>query len=122
MDDICTIYYQNMGCWPSQYCNQTEIMKNANRIQGNERTSHCAGFSIKHATHPRFKIKVDMEPSDNDDITEVIRVHVDWGNKSKTPPLNFPREVLKTICTSSIYWITTYWWENRYALYRKWLH
>ena len=97
LDEICTVYYQNMGCWPSSFCNETDLMKNANRIQGNVRAVSHSGFSIKHATHPRFKLKVTIEPSDNDDVTEVVSVHVDWGNKSKTPLLNFPREVLKKI-------------------------
>ena len=97
VDEICTVYYQNMGCWPSSFCNETDLMKNANRIQGNVRAVSHSGFSIKHATHPRFKLKVTIEPSDNDDVTEVVSVHVDWGTKSKTPILNFPREVLKKI-------------------------
>ena len=35
VDEISTIYYQNMDYWPSTYCNETDIMLNANKIQTN---------------------------------------------------------------------------------------
>ena len=81
VDEICTVYDQNMGCWPSSFFNEIDLMKNTNRIQGNVRTASHSGFSIKHATHPRFKLKVTIEPSDNDAVTEVVSVYVDWGTK-----------------------------------------
>ena len=68
-DDVCTL------------CNiKTWVVGHHHSVM-NQRIISQSGFSIKNATYPRFKLKVTIEPSDNDDDTEVVSVHVDWGTK-----------------------------------------
>ena len=95
VDEISIVYYQIMGYWPSPYCNETDIMLNTNRIQTN--TINCETNVSRSRIKPRFKLVVHIEDSDTDDITEAVEVHVDWGDQSRTPLLNYPREILLKI-------------------------
>ena len=52
---------------------------------------------IRSTFKPRFKLKVNIESNHNGDVTEITHVHLDWGGQSKTPLLNFLREILKQI-------------------------
>lgn len=45
----------------------------------------------------QFKLNLIIEFTDSGDITEIIQVHIDWGGKSRTPMLNFSREILLKI-------------------------
>ena len=63
-----------MCYWPSTYCNETDIMINANRIQRNtiDGDTNVSRSRIK----PRFKLIVQIYNNDIDDITEVVEVHI----------------------------------------------
>ena len=57
VDHISTIYYQNNGRWVSKYCNETDIMMNANKLQ------HNASSVVTHkkkASRPRFRLNVKL--------------------------------------------------------------
>ena len=86
-----------MGYWPSTYWNETDIMLNANMIQTN--TIDGGIHVFRGRIKSRFKLVVQIDNSDIDDITEVVEVHVDWGGKSRTPLLNYPREILLNIAS-----------------------
>lgn len=74
--DIYTVYYQTWVVSCHHYVIK-QIMEKTNRIQCNERQMRQSDFSTKHATHPRFKLKVTIEPGDNDDVTEKAALYVD---------------------------------------------
>ena len=41
---------------------------------------------------PRFNLICDIEYGDNNDyVTDEVSVRIDWGGKSKTPLMTFPR-------------------------------
>ena len=97
VDEISTVYYQNVGDWPSTYCNKADIMLNANKIQTNKINGET---SVPRARiKPRFKLIIQIDNSDIDDITAVVEIHVEWGGQSRTPLLNYPREILLKIAS-----------------------
>ena len=78
------------------FCNETDIIHNANRIQPRN------NGSITHNTvknrRPRYILTCDVTSNEHDDqIPEEINVHIDWGGQAKTPCDNFPRDVLQKL-------------------------
>ena len=94
VDQVSTVYHDTSGDWPSTFCNETDIMTGANRIQpmtnnnGNNLVSH-------NVAKPRYKLSVDIENIDNDNVAEISNMYVDWGGQAKTPLHNFPNAILK---------------------------
>lgn len=83
VDHILIAYYDNIGYWPSDYCNKPDIMLNVNRIHTctNERLVNYLRSKLK----PRFKLNVTINTSDNNIDTEVVHMYVDWGGQSTSP-------------------------------------
>ena len=99
VDQISTIYFQNYGNLPSQYCNESDLMINANRLQHHPSNS-CnkrSTSSVNRISRPRFILKATFEDTDNENEIRNINVKVDWGGITRTPVLNFPHELLKRI-------------------------
>ena len=74
VDHIYSIYYQNNGRWISKYCNQTDIVMNANKSQHN--VSPVVKYKTK-ASRPRFSLNVKIEWFDVQDIPKVVQLYVD---------------------------------------------
>ena len=95
IDNASNIFQRNKGYWPSEYCNDTDIAANANRIQTTNSRAN-KGVSDK----PRYKLICSMEHNENDsNIAEEINVHIDWGGQSKTPVRSYPEQLLKTVAS-----------------------
>ena len=61
IDNASNIFQRNKGYWPSEYCNDTDIAANANRIQTTNSRAN-KGVSDK----PRYKLVCSMEHNEND--------------------------------------------------------
>ena len=96
VDQVSSVYHNNMGSWPSTFCNETDIALNANRQQ-TQAHNNTELTNTRESLYPRFKMKVNIEYNDNDVVGENVNVHIDWGGDSKTPLLNFPNEILKKV-------------------------
>ena len=82
--------------WLLQFCNETDITKNTNRIQHS--TNINTNMNSRVESKPRFNLIYNIEYGDNDDdMTEEVNVHIDWGGQSKTTLMNLPRELLKKV-------------------------
>lgn len=51
----------------------------------------------RNRNKPRFKLVVQIQYRDIDNITEVVEIQVDWGGKSRTSLLKYPREILLNV-------------------------
>ena len=114
VDHLSTIYHQNNGRQVPQYCNEIDIMMNANKLQ------HSINPTVKHQTkesRPRFRSNVKIELSDVQEIPEVIQFHVDQGDISRTPLLSFSKRNIKKYCTLFVPWVTIYWWQVVFNFY-----
>ena len=85
VDQVSSIYYRNMGKWPSSYCNDTDIANNYVDVE-----------VATESSLSRYRMKVTFEDnSDNQEGTmDKISVVIDWGGPNKTPLLSYPRQLL----------------------------
>ena len=97
VDQVSTVYHNNMGSWPSSFCNETDIALNANRQQTSLNTIELT--NTRESLNPRFKMIVTIDQNDNVIVGETVNVNIDWGGDSKIPLLNFPNEILKKVAT-----------------------
>ena len=96
IDQVSNVYFQRNGFWPSSYCNETDIMDNANRIQ--PRNNMFRASNTVSSTRPRYILTCDVTSNEHDEnLAEEIDVNIDWGGQSKTPYQNFPRDVLQKL-------------------------
>ena len=92
IDNASIIFESNKGYWPSEYCNDTDIAVNANRIQ-NENIVRKEVSDI-----PRYKLVCSLEPNEHDNaLMEEVNVHINWGGQAKTPVRSYPEQLLKTV-------------------------
>ena len=84
VDDASDIFQQNKGYWPSEFCSDTDIVQNVNRIKSN--TSRTQNDGNHSGDKRRFKILCSIEANVNNEIVaEEINVYIDWGGQSRTP-------------------------------------
>ena len=85
VDQVSTIYYRNMGKWPSKYCNDTDIVNDC-----------MAPVANADSSDSRYKMNVEFEyEADNPNINQdTFTVTLDWGGPTKTPMVSYPREML----------------------------
>ena len=96
-DHVSIVYHDNSGDWPSMFCNETDIMASDNRVQ--LMTNNNGNSLVRHnVAKPRYMLSVEIENIENDNVAEIISMHVDWGGQSKTPLPNFPNDLLKIVC------------------------
>ena len=96
IDNASNIFQQNKGYWPSEFCNDTDISENANRIQNNCIETHNSNNGV--SDKPRYKLVCCIEYNETDTgIEENVNVHIDWGGQSKTPIKSYPSELLKKV-------------------------
>ena len=65
IDDISTVYHINQGSSVSQFCNETDNTRNANRIQHS--TSISTYINSRDGSKPIFNLICDIEYGDSDD-------------------------------------------------------
>ena len=93
VNQASTIYYQNIGSWPSEFCNEIDLMYSPEESTNNRSIPK----NLKNR-HPRFHIKATIENEVNDEtIDKIVNVDIDWGTKTQTPLFSFPRDLLKKI-------------------------
>ena len=98
VDQASNVYFVNKGHWPSSFCNDTDIALHAKRIQTNNVTNRNVVRSVK--VNPRFKLICNIEDNDHDNnMSEDVNVHIDWGGKSKTPVKSYPTHLLKLVAS-----------------------
>ena len=96
IDQVSNVYYERNGYWPSSYCNETDIMVNANRIQPRQNISRASNTVCN--TRPRYTLTCNVISNEHDvNLAEEIDVNIDWGGQSKTPYQNFPNDVLQKL-------------------------
>ena len=62
-------------------------------------TNYSGNSLVRHnVAKPRYRLSVEIENIENDNVAEIISMHVDWGGQSKTPLHNFPNDILKKVC------------------------
>ena len=85
VDQVSTIYYRNMGKWPSKYCNDTDIVND-----------YEAPVPVTESSDARYKMTVVFEyEADNPNLSQdTLHVTLNWGGPSKTPLVSYPRELL----------------------------
>jgi len=96
IDSTSSIFQNNKGYWPSEFCNDTDISLDANRIQ-NTPFGRVGNKKSVNDT-PRYTLICTIENIENDnDVTEEVNVHIDWGGQSRTPVMSYPQELLKSV-------------------------
>ena len=96
IDNASNIFQQNKGYWPSEFCNDTDIAENANRIQSNAGTTEKSTHRL--GDKRRYKIICSTEHNENEKIiAEEVNVHIDWGGQSRTPFRSYPEQLLKKV-------------------------
>ena len=96
IDNASSIFQRNKGYWPSEFCNDTDISLDANRIQ--KTFDGTVGIKKSVSNRPRYKLICTIENNENDDeIAEEVNVHIDWGGQSRTPLMSYPEELLKSV-------------------------
>ena len=92
IDNASVLFKGNKGYWPSEFCNDTDIALNANRIQNyNVKTKNVSD-------KPRYKLICTVETNEHDsNLMEEVNVHIDWGGQSKTPLRSYPEQLLKSV-------------------------
>ena len=85
------------------------MTQNANRIQHS--TSINTNINSRSESKTRFNLICGIEYGDNDDyMTDEVNVRIDWGVQSKTPLMDFLRELLKNIYLLIVCWFIRDWW------------
>ena len=94
---ILQIYYNWIhDYWPSEFCNNTDIAENANRIQSH--TGRIDNTTEKSGDKRGYEIMCSIEHDENNEIiAEEINVHINWGVKSQTPVCSYPEQLLKIV-------------------------
>ena len=73
------------------------MMASANRVQ--PMTNYNGNSLVRpNVSKPRYRLSVDIENIENDNVPEMISMHVDWGDQSKTPLHNIPNGILRKVC------------------------
>ena len=93
IDQASNVYFQQKGYWPSKYCNETDIMMNANRIQRKVNHNHSVDSEVNKKS--RYKLVCSMNTNEqSDDLPIEYDIVVDWGGQKETPYENFPTYIL----------------------------
>ena len=107
IDEISRVYFTQSGRWPSNFCNDTDLMAGS-RGSGspNPRTDLTQSDRVEKSI-ARYFICARLEHTDNtnndareeDNLNYVdhLNVHLDWGTKDKIPLLNYPKELQKRL-------------------------
>jgi hypothetical protein len=93
IDQVSNVHYHNTGNWPSSYCNDQDLVKDTT----SDRMSNSPSNNCIHLGRARFHVHSNIVSVEETLSHETIDVIIDWGGKSRTPLLNFPHEVLKTV-------------------------
>ena len=95
VDKASTIYYENVGRWPSEFCNEIDLML------GNEIAIQNSIPLEKSNSHLHsYFINVNMNQHDNQENTasnRIVNVDIEWRRKNATPLLSFPVDILKKV-------------------------
>ena len=96
INEASNIHYQNTGIWPSKFCNDVDIAKNAKRFDVKSRAQASATMSAE--SKPRFTIMCTIEENEHDNnLPEEVNVQIDWGGQSRTPFKSFQIDLLKKV-------------------------
>ena len=97
IDNASYIYHQKNAQWPSEFCNDIDILSNdRDESKDTEINEYkCERTSSK----PRYKLICDIDYNDNNNygLEETIDVRVDWGGQALTPVKSFPTNLLKLV-------------------------
>ena len=74
VDHISNSFHQRKGCWPSKFCNETDLLIDGN----NDKRYQCStnGSSFRH----RFTFTCDyLDIDDNSAQPQEVNIKIDWG-------------------------------------------
>lgn len=102
IDEVSKIFYQKHSRWPSQYCNDVDIMNKDVDGNGVEDDEYVGNPNVVYKSAVRFYISAQLlynteGPGDIQHQRDVFNVHLDWGTKEKIPMLNYPEELQKRL-------------------------
>ena len=90
-----TIYYENTGSWPSEYCNEIDLML------GNEIAMQNSVPLQKKNTHLHsyyITAKIDKHHNTNNNTTDkLVDVNIEWRREVETPLFPFPVDLVKKV-------------------------
>ena len=85
IDNASYIYHQKNGQWPSEFCNDIDILSNDRDDSKEDEINdyNCEMTSNK----PRYNLicDIDYNYTNNYQLQENIDVHIDWGGQFQTP-------------------------------------
>lgn len=89
IDNASSMFHQNKGHRPSEFCYDTDRAVNANTIQtNNTRVQHLRNAARDKL---RYKLICCIEHSEGgENITEEVNVHVNWGGQSRISVRSYP--------------------------------
>ena len=97
IDNASDIYHQKNGEWPSEFCNDIDILSNGIHDTKENEINDCVS-DIK-SNKPRYNLicDIDFNDNNNDQLQDNINVHIDWGGQSQTPVKSYPIDLLKLV-------------------------
>ncbi len=97
IDNASSLFQQNKGYWPSEFCNDTDIAVDANRNNNDNSAIHTMKCGVSDKPKYRIICNVDYDETDTGGVIENVNLHIDWGGQSKTPLKSYPAELLKQV-------------------------
>ena len=110
IDEISRVFFTQNGRWPSNYCNDIDLMAGISSNGDTSGTSITATDRRQRnnmeKSNARYHICARLKYANNstDDMDEInvnsvdhLNVHLDWGKKDKIPLLNYPKELQKRL-------------------------
>ena len=94
VDQASSIYYRNVGRWPSKCCNDQDLLSYSTPTEQVQETDN--------QMKPRYYLRAVL--TDNSDHIQAgskdkYDIHIDWGGKSKTPMFPYSSELLTRLAS-----------------------
>ena len=108
VDEISRVYYCRNKRWPSEYCNDTDLMEstategqhpNANEDERTLSTNEVSVKSPRYHISARLRSNEEMHQAELQDnqARDVFHCSLDWGGRNKIPLFNIPLELQKRL-------------------------
>ena len=90
-----TVYFENTGTWPSEYCNEIDLML-GNEISIQNSTPLQKTNTHLHSYYIIAEIEKQQNPNNNTK-DQIVNVDMEWRKEVDTPLLSYPVEILKKV-------------------------